>query len=77
MIVEIGTEAGSIPFLGTHKWDFCCSAFADFSYTSCGSSSACKVCYKSLFNIFEGTAFSFTFPLMLSTQEKKKSVIFQ
>jgi hypothetical protein len=62
MIVEIGTEAGAIPFLGMHKWDFCCSVFADFSYTSCGSSSACKVCYKFLFNIFEGTAFSFTFP---------------
>jgi hypothetical protein len=40
MIVETGTEAGAIPFLGIHKWDFRCSVFADFSHTSCGSSSA-------------------------------------
>jgi hypothetical protein len=44
-----------------------------FSYTSCGSSSTGKVCYKSLFNIFEGTAFLFHFPFKLSTQEKKIS----
>ncbi len=25
MNVEIGTEAGAIPFLGIHKWDFRCS----------------------------------------------------
>jgi hypothetical protein len=31
MNVEIGTEGRAIPFLGIHKWDFRCSAYAQES----------------------------------------------